>query len=75
MRDCNTCIWHDGQCVAWECNFIDRDEAARLYMGELVKVRCKNCKYAEKESENGYWCNEWGMPVVGGDGYCSWGEV
>lgn len=30
MRECNECIWstRDGSCSSWDCDFIDKEEAA-----------------------------------------------
>ena len=72
MRDCNNCIrcTPDRGCTAWDCDFISRKDAIELYKSV---TRCKDCKYAEKETEDAYWCNEWGGSVVA-DGFCSWGE-
>ena len=70
MRDCNNCIWHDGQCVAWECNYINRDEAANLYRAEVVKVHCKDCRSYEPDDS---FCKFWN-DYMGEQGYCSCGE-
>lgn len=77
MRDCENCIYarpfggeNDNRCTAWSCEYIPRKEAIELYKSV---TRCKDCKYAEKETEDAYWCNEWGGSAVA-DGFCSWGE-
>lgn len=27
MRDCKNCLNYNGECTAWECNFVSRKEA------------------------------------------------
>ena len=41
-RYCPYCIWHDEECMVWECNYISRDQLrkaikAGLNLGELIK--------------------------------------
>lgn len=36
--DCNTCIWarRDGECAAWECEYVDKDEAYEAWKESAV---------------------------------------
>lgn len=46
-RYCHKCIWHDGECMIWDCDYIARQD---LY--QAIKAGL-NIKWLIKEAKNG----------------------
>ena len=83
MRDCKTCVYaktpensYDNGCTAWECEFIDRKEAIKIYKAYKNIVRCKDCKHYDTESRTFPCCTDiyGAVRFMEADGFCSKGE-
>lgn len=46
-RFCHKCIWHDGECMIWECDFIARQDLSKAIKAGL------NIKQLIKEAQHG----------------------
>lgn len=46
-RFCHKCIWHDGECMIWECDYIARQDLHQAIKAGL------NIKWLIKEAQHG----------------------
>lgn len=82
-RNCENCAHarpfggeNDNRCDAWECEYIDRQEAIEAYKARRDIVRCGECKYSKDWYGDHCLCYLWAETGIGvfQDGYCSYGE-
>lgn len=85
-RDCKTCVYsvgwteHDNGCTAWECEYINRQEAIEGYKNwqTFKAIRCETCEhYAEKTDDAMHthtvcWNIPRGWPIRDPDDFCSY---
>lgn len=56
-RDCNNCVRHDGECTAWDCDYIPRKEAIEAWKQihrpnrYFVVSRCASAEEFPTEAE------------------------
>lgn len=72
MKDCNKCLWasRNGNCVSWECNFVDMAEAYRAYCMKQTAEFINRPRLIEQlerlEKFNNSDVPEWVYKVIGG---------
>lgn len=80
---CESCIHakpfggsNDNRCGAWECEYINREEAIEIWKANKDIVRCKDCKYYDTESRSFPCCTDifGAVRYMEADGFCSKGE-
>lgn len=74
-RDCENCVHakpfggeNDNRCDAWECEYIDRKEAIKAYIG---LVRCGECVW---HGDNNTCIHRDALIIARDDDFCSKGE-
>lgn len=81
-RDCQNCIRskgvteYDNGCTSWDCDYINRTKAIKIYEAYKNIVRCKDCKHYDTESRTFPCCTDifGAVRYMEADGFCSKGE-
>lgn len=70
MNDCNKCIWatRSGECVSWECKFVEMGEAykATMQMKDNVNRQSLITQLRHLNKFNNNDCPEWVFKVIEG---------
>ena len=80
---CESCVHakpfggsNDNRCGAWECEYINRAEAIKIWRANKDIVQCKDCTHSKEWYRDRRLCYLWAEEGVSvfEDGYCSYGE-